>query len=316
MKFRWTCIACIALLTSCGKDIPSKIIQPEEMEKVLYDYHLWMGMSNDMRNTEREAHKNYIFRKHGITEAEFDSSMVWYTRESKELMSIYENLNKRFNREHSQIERLLESRNETNTRMSLSGDSVDIWRKGDIQWLAQTPLHKQLTFEIISDTTFHERDAFLWDMRYEFLSPGKAIMGMSVIYDNDSVIGVTKEVTESGPQDIYIHTDSAFKIKALNGFVYVPNDSTLNPNILLHKIKLHRYHMPAPDSLAIDSTLVGKEEVEVKEVKKEKEVKEIQKPVQKKEVKKRPSRKKDLTPKPADKIKPQNTQMQKIEIAK
>ena len=38
--------------------------------------------------------------------------MVWYTRESKELMTIYENLNKRFKREHEHTERLLESREE------------------------------------------------------------------------------------------------------------------------------------------------------------------------------------------------------------
>ena len=44
MKFRWTLIACLALLSSCGKEIPDEIIQPSKMEKVLYDYHLTLGM--------------------------------------------------------------------------------------------------------------------------------------------------------------------------------------------------------------------------------------------------------------------------------
>ena len=260
MKIRWTLIACLTLMTSCGKEIPDDIIQPEQMEKVLYDYHLSLAMSQNGKNTEKEAYKNYIFEKHKISQAEFDSSMVWYTRESKELMSIYENLNRRFSREHAHFERLLESRDDPNMQISISGDTVDIWRKGEIHWLTETPLSKHLVFEIKADTTFHERDAFLWDMNYHFFAEGKAVMGMSVVYDNDSVIGETKLIESSGPQSIYLHTDSTYKVKTLNGFIYVQEDSVQKPNILIHGMSLTRYHMPEPsDTLSTDSTSTKKE---------------------------------------------------------
>ena len=55
MKIRWTWIACLALMTSCGKEIPDDIIQPDQMEEVLYDYHLSIGMGQSSKNTEREA---------------------------------------------------------------------------------------------------------------------------------------------------------------------------------------------------------------------------------------------------------------------
>ena len=254
MKFRWTLIACLALLSSCGKEIPDEIIQPSKMEKVLYDYHLTMGMPDNSKNTEKEARKKYIFQKHGITAADFDSSMVWYTRESQELMSIYENLNKRFKREYEHVERLLESREEANTRSFASGDTVDVWMKENILWFTKSPLNNRLTFEIKADSTFHPKDAFDWNMDYYFMTEGEAIMGLNVIYENDSVIGMTKSITESGPQSIYLHTDSAYNIKSLNGFVYVPQNQAKQPNILLHKINLTRYHMPEPtDSLSTDS---------------------------------------------------------------
>lgn len=260
MKFRWTLIACLALLSSCGKEIPDEIIQPSKMEKVLYDYHLTMGMSDNSKNTEKEARKKYIFQKHGITAADFDSSMVWYTRESQELMSIYENLNKRFKREYEHVERLLESREEANTRSFASGDTVDVWMKENILWFTKSPLNNRLTFEIKADSTFHPRDAFDWNMDYYFMTEGEAIMGLNVIYENDSVIGMTKSITESGPQSIYLHTDSAYNIKSLNGFVYVPQNQAKQPNILLHKINLTRYHMPEPtDSLSTDSVSATQE---------------------------------------------------------
>ena len=260
MKFRWTLIACLALLSSCGKEIPDEIIQPSKMEKVLYDYHLTMGMSDNSKNTEKEARKKYIFQKHGITAADFDSSMVWYTRESQELMSIYENLNKRFKREYEHVERLLESREEANTRSFASGDTVDVWMKENILWFTKSPLNNRLTFEIKADSTFHPRDAFDWNMDYYFMTEGEAIMGLNVIYENDSVIGMTKSITESGPQSIYLHTDSAYNIKSLNGFIYVPQNQAKQPNILLHKINLTRYHMPEPtDSLSTDSVSATQE---------------------------------------------------------
>lgn len=260
MKFRWTLIACLALLSSCGKEIPDEIIQPSKMEKVLYDYHLTLGMSENSKNTEKEARKKYVFQKHGITAADFDSSMVWYTRESQELMSIYENLNKRFKREYEHVERLLESREEANTRSFASGDTVDVWMKENILWFTKFPLNNRLTFEIKTDSTFHPKDAFDWNMDYYFMTEGEAIMGLNVIYENDSVIGMTKSITESGPQSIYLHTDSAYNIKSLNGFVYIPQNQAKQPNILLHKINLTRYHMPEPtDSLSTDSVSATQE---------------------------------------------------------
>ena len=254
MKFRWTFIVGLAFLTSCGKEIPDDIIQPKKMERVLYDYHLMLSLSDNSKSTEREANKNYIFQKHGITKADFDSSMVWYTRETKELMTIYENLNKRFKREYEHTARLLESREDTDSRTFASGDTVDVWIKENLLWFTKAPLNNLQTFEIKADTTFREKDAFYWNMDYCFFAEGEAIMGLNVVYENDSVIGMTKSVTQSGPQSIYLHTDSTFNIKTLNGFIYVPENQDEKPNILVHHISLTRYHLTeSTDSLSSDS---------------------------------------------------------------
>ena len=254
MKFRWTFIVGLAFLTSCGKEIPDEIIQPKKMERVLYDYHLMLSLSDNSKSTEREANKNYIFQKHDITKADFDSSMVWYTRETKELMTIYENLNKRFKREYEHTARLLESREDTDSRTFASGDTVDVWIKENLLWFTKAPLNNLQTFEIKADTTFREKDAFYWNMDYCFFAEGEAIMGLNVVYENDSVIGMTKSVTQSGPQSIYLHTDSTFNIKTLNGFIYVPENQDKKPNILVHHISLTRYHLTeSTDSLSSDS---------------------------------------------------------------
>ena len=252
MKLHWIFIIALAILTSCGKQIPSHVLKPEQMEDVLYDYHLAMGMFGNkhlIENHQRNAFMNYIYDKHKITSAEFDSSMVWYTREALELCAIYERLEKRFKREHNHAENLLSNRKEENTMTTSYGDTVDIWRKRDIYWMSNGTLNNKLAFEFKTDTNFHAKDAFRWNMDIHFLTPGELTLGLNVIYDNDSVIGKTRKVDESGNQEIYLHTDSAYQIKELNGFIYVKNDSIKDLRILIKNISLMRYHMQEEDTL-------------------------------------------------------------------
>ena len=78
-KFGWIILVGASLMTGCGKSMPKEVIPPAKMEKVLYDYHLTRGISSQLSGSEefeKQAYKNYLFKKHQITEAQFDSSML------------------------------------------------------------------------------------------------------------------------------------------------------------------------------------------------------------------------------------------------
>jgi len=261
MKIRWSFIMMLVLMTSCGKEIPKDIIQPDKMEAVLYDYHMAMSISNNqhhMENPQKKSLMNYVYDKHQITAASFDSSMVWYTRETQELTAIYERLEKRFKREHNHMETVLSNRDGENSMMTSYGDTVDIWRKRDFYWMSKNSLSSQIVFEFKADTNFHERDAFLWNLNFNFFSEGKVAMGFNVIYQNDSVIGESRIIDKSGKQSVYLYTDSAYKIKALNGFFTVLSDSVQTPRVLVKDISLVRYHRSLSDSLSKDSVEIKK----------------------------------------------------------
>lgn len=253
MKIYWKLIMALVLMTGCGKQIPGDIIQPQKMENVLYDYHLTIGMTNHLKNTEKEAYKKYIFQKYQVTEETFDSSMVWYTREAQELAAIYDRLEKRFKREHSHAEAMLKIREGESISITSPGDTVNIWNDNEMIWMTEAPLMKRFTFEFKTDSNFHPRDKFLWDMDFHFFAKGKAILGMSVTYENDSVVGETRQISQSGRHSISLTTDSAYQMKTMNGFIYIPNDSLQNPNILINNIKLMRYHREQTDSVSTDS---------------------------------------------------------------
>lgn len=248
-KYFYACILATLLTASCGKKMPKDVIPADQMESILYDYHLSSAMQSSMPhvdNVKREAMRRYVFSKHGVTEEQFDSSMVWYTRHSEELAKIYTNLKDRFAAESEHVSQLLSSREEGMT-LSLPGDTVDMWH-GDAYYRleARNPLNHILTFSLAADSNFQANDAIRWTAHYDFMKDAKAVvrMGLSVIYDNDSVAGEVKNVTRSGSKSIYIPQDSAYSIRQINGFIYVPAEGPLGSDILVHDVELMRYHVP------------------------------------------------------------------------
>ena len=259
-KIRWTLLLSAALLAGCGKQIPKDVIHPDKMEDILYDYHLTTAMSGNIsydENYKKEALRNYVYRKHHVTKAEFDSSMVWYTRHTENLAKIYTNLGKRFREEKKDVKRLLAMR-ENKPSMSQPGDTVDVWYNKTLYWLTDAPLSNKITFEIPTDSNFKAKDAFLWSANYIFLSnlQQQVTMGFNILFDNDSVSGKVAEVTASGIQSLYIKPDSAYKIKSINGFIYLTGDSVKAPGIIVDKISLIRYH-----ELADTISIVAKDSV-------------------------------------------------------
>ncbi len=265
----WSLLLGAAMLTGCGKEIPRDIIQPAQMEDILYDYHLSVSMGINLAyndNYRKEAYKNYVFDKHRVTSAEFDSSMVWYTRHTQELADIYKRVGERYQKEKKKVQSLLAMR-EHKPDISQPGDTVDLWYDHKLYWLTDAPLSNRLVFEIPVDSNFRKKDAFRWTAEYIFLSERKqqAVMGFNVLFDNDSVIGKVVDVTASGVQTLYIRPDSAYAIKSINGFIYYTDRDSLetaSPGVLVNHLSLMRYHAQV-DSSAVDS-LVMKPEMPVR----------------------------------------------------
>lgn len=92
-------VAAVLLLSACKPGVPSGLIQPEELEDLLYDYHVAQAMAEtggDSMNFKRYSYVQAVFEKHGVSEAEFDSTMVWYASHATYLNDIYKKLQERY----------------------------------------------------------------------------------------------------------------------------------------------------------------------------------------------------------------------------
>lgn len=241
-------VIAVGLLSACGKKIPDDIIQPDAMESLLYDYHLASTMSTSLpynENYKKEAYFDYVFQKHNVTEAEFDSSMVWYTRHAEELATIYKNLKERLEREEKQMKEQVAKR-DNQIDVSMSGDTVDVWQDRTLYWLSASSLTNKVVFDLKTDTTFKPQDAMELQADFHFIpsktTSGKAVMALNFYFDNDSVQGLTRIVTRPGKQRLYLRPDSAFTIQSISGFIYYSNNEHPDASLLVDGIRLTRYH--------------------------------------------------------------------------
>ncbi|KAA6328144.1 hypothetical protein EZS27_022931 [termite gut metagenome] len=247
----------ILLISGCKEKHPEEVLSETQMEKLLYDYHLAKAVSEDLPyndNYKKQLYIDYVFQKHKITEAVFDSSMVWYTRHTEVLAKIYEKINKRFKNQQEEIDRLISLHN-GKSKISLTGDSVDVWTGQRVSFLTGYPLNNKITFLFPSDKNFEKRDSLLWQAHYRFFdskpadSAMLAVMSMQVVYDNDSVVSMVKKVLTSGKESIGLKSDT-LNIKEIRGFIYFSKKDTLERKLLIDSLALMRYHHHANDTVS------------------------------------------------------------------
>lgn len=197
-------------------------------------------------NYKKDAYFKYVFQKHHVTEEEFDSSMVWYTRNSDQLATIYQNLQKRFENEEKHM-KVQVAKRDNQIDVSMSGDTVDVWQDRTLYWLSASVLTNKLMFDLKADTTFKPHDAMELTADFHFMPKngrpsGKAVMALNFYFDNDSVQGLTRIVSSSGNQRLYVRADSAFTIRSISGFVYYTDEKNPKSSVLIDDIHLTRYH--------------------------------------------------------------------------
>ena len=243
----------VALLIACTVGVPSNIIQPQEMEDLLYDYHLMQAMAGDLKSNEkykRQLYEQYVFDKHHVDESLFDSSLAWYMRNTKELEAIYKNLNTRFSAQKEELATYIRPDERAN-RQAPTGDSVNIWEDYRLFRLSHAPLNNKVLFTLPADTTFYADDSFEWKLNARFLGDAEkklqAVISLTTLTDKDT-IGNSCLITSSGSYSLPLQCHPGHTPKELVGHIYyypIHSDSINQdsiPDLLLSDITLMRYH--------------------------------------------------------------------------
>lgn len=239
---------CVTVL-ACKDGVGEGVIERELMTDILFDYHLALAVNNNLmkENYERALTEQYVFRKHGITEAQFDSSMVWYTRHTQILVEMYKQVSDRMKEEQLGVDKLISIRDQR-PMTSASGDTVDVWAWRRMVRLSQACLDNVYSFVLPSDSNFHATDSLVWEVNCRLLpenqkkSDAKVLMQMFVRYEPDTVKNAIAEISLSGRKNITVQCDGVNRIKEVCGMLILQADSTERVAVV-DSIRLMRYHV-------------------------------------------------------------------------
>lgn len=172
-------------LGGCKPSIPSDVIQPDELEDILYDYHLAATLGQDSDAVGQELCMQAVLKKHGVTKDEFDSSLVYYYRRIEHLQPVYNAVAKRLDAQAVALGATVGALNTVET-FSANGDTANVWEGPQEAVLTPFPIFNRLDISQAADSTYLPGDKFLLRFSSLFLQPSSigryAVAYLSVAY--------------------------------------------------------------------------------------------------------------------------------------
>ena len=253
---------------SCD-DRPKDVLSKTKLEAVLYDYHIAQGLIDqlpyDQRIEKSQDYINAVLQKHGITQAQLDTTILYYNRHPKDLHKIYSNLKERYTATNQELQ-LINGNNSFTAIFAEGGDTTNLWQGSKLIVLRNIPNLNIESFSIPTDTNFHRNDQFILSFTPIIFrsSPDdrdiNLCAGISIMYADGKHIGKTMQITSNAQQQFSIKAEDDQDIKQLTGFFYYQSKPDTRNLCLIDNIQLVRMHEKTAvaepiDTIANDSIL-------------------------------------------------------------
>lgn len=255
-------VAVMALLfsvSSCKPSLPSGVLSKGKMTDILYDYHLALAMAHMDDNGDKGqslAYREAVLRKHDVTSAEFDSSMVYYMRHTELLEDVYKDLTDRYSNEITAMGGNVSSGGEF-ANLSATGDTANVWNLATSMVFMPVQPFNSTSFDIKVDSTFHKGDRLMLDFDAQFIYQDGMRNGVAMLavqFGNDSIAQRTIMIQSTQHYSVELSDVDSLGIKSVKGYFMLMNgdngtgvssQTTLKLMFLEH-IKLIRMHPQKP----------------------------------------------------------------------
>lgn len=255
-------VAVMALLfsvSSCKPSLPSGVLSKGKMTDILYDYHLALAMAHMDDNGDKGqslAYREAVLRKHDVTSAEFDSSMVYYMRHTELLEDVYKDLTDRYSNEITAMGGSAKEGGEF-ANLSATGDTANVWNLATSMVFMPVKPFNSTSFDIKVDSTFHKGDRLMLDFDAQFIYQDGMRNGVAMLavqFGNDSIAQRTIMIQSTQHYSVELSDADSLGVKSVKGYFMLMNgdngtgvssQTTLKLMFLEH-IKLIRMHPQKP----------------------------------------------------------------------
>lgn len=263
----------VLILDACRPRLPEGIMSEGKMERILYDVHMAQGLAEnttpDSGNTETYRYElmQAVFRKHGITEEEYEHSMNYYCSDLQRLNKIYKSLEKRLEREALAY-------GQTNVRdvfsnLTADGDTANVWGGLPIIVVKTKAEENLQSWQQACDSTWQAGDELLWrfiPVSFSSRYVRSITADLIVYFDNDSIRGTVRHGMTGQQFELRVANPDGWMPSAIAGHIYtgIVKEGQEQAVLAATEINLVRIHIKPKqedtvtvvvDSLATDSVV-------------------------------------------------------------
>lgn len=246
-------------LASCKPSLPSDVLSKGKMADILFDYHLAIAMARIDGGSESNAkaleYREAVLKKHDVTSAEFDSSMVYYTRHTELLQEVYKDLTDRMSKETVALGGNGSSGEFDN--LSATGDTANVWTQASSMVFSPQKGFNEASFKIDADTTYHKGDKLMLDFEAQFIFQDGVRDGIALLaveFKNDSVAQSVVHISSSQHYSVQVSDNDSLGIKSVKGYFILSDGSfgsdmgsqTTLKLMFIDRVKLIRMHAQKP----------------------------------------------------------------------
>lgn len=214
---------------------PFRVLSGKKMEAVLFDMYIAQAETDNNRDVFSDSARkhdllNAVFRKHKITQADFDSSLIWYSDNLEQYVKVNEKIIQRY----AKMTEDLKTQQIENPEMQIAEETGAGYPvKNRTFFLRKTDLPRHV-YVFQADTTLHEYNG-VYDLRFSILGLPPEIRPTVTfcVQCRDTVIVKRDSIRENGFFTMSVRIFSPKQVNRLYGSIYFPeinSDMTLFVN--------------------------------------------------------------------------------------
>lgn len=237
-RLRFCAIAMLLLCLASCNGIPSYVVGPKKMSEVLADMHTAEAVI-DMRHNQypndstKLALKQSVFEANGITQRDFDTSLVWYAHHMDKYIDLYQRTIEILEKRSAQAGSLAMA-----VSMSMAGDSVNVWGASPFILLTDKLPSRMVTFDISADENWEPGDSYVWRIKLIDGEGSNVNWNITANYTDSIVEFISLNTTMQGWNEITFISDSTKQMQRLRGAFEATNDN--KPMLWVDSIQLLR----------------------------------------------------------------------------
>lgn len=233
----------VILLSACSHT-PGGIIPEKKMCDVLIDMQMAQTIINDDPYTyasfdKKNALFQSVFKKHNLTQAEYDSSLIWYGKNIDIYMRVHDMA-------MAEVDRRIKALGEVKAEAfdAPLADSVDLWVDKRCRIFSPKAVANTIVFDL-KPTEAHPADSrFVWEMHVWGLTPGKQVLEVNLRADmSDSTLVVKDSIVGDGFHQYTLQGTPYDPVQRVYGYIRMKSPAVPDSKIYIDRIRLMRYRV-------------------------------------------------------------------------